>query len=123
MATLANVTSAAKGYRVEAAQWSGTVTATAEAVDTIAVKKGWQILDVIVTYQGTGSATVTVGDAGSATRFLSSTSTAADGVSHANVPAGIGYTYAADGVIQITIGGAAVSGKNYSVEILFIRTF
>lgn len=125
MATISTLSAAGDtGYNTEVATWTKTVTANnGDVVEGLKVRKGWVIYDVTVKFAGTASATVTVGDAGDADRFVSSTSTAADGMVRLNNAAGVGYEYTADDTIDLTIGGANVAAKDYTIQVIFARTF
>lgn len=106
-----------------------TVDITASASDTVEIltlKRNMVIDDVRVYFKGTGSSTLSLGDSGSATRYITTASTAADGVVSANtvtaasagsVTAGLGYRYTADNKLIATIAGAAVSNKTYTFVI------
>jgi hypothetical protein len=112
------------GYKLEVATVTKSVTAAQnDVVELVKVRKGWVVFDVIVKYAGTASSTVTVGDADDADRFVTSTSTASDGMTRMNNAAGLGYEYTVDDTIDLTIGGAGVTAKNYTVQVIFARTF
>ena len=57
------------------------------------------------------STTLSVGDAGSATRFLAATSTAAAAVTQLLAATGINYDFTADTVILLTVGGANLAAS------------
>lgn len=101
---------------------------SATAADTFSFanffRKGWVVNDLKVSYQGTVSATLSLGVTGAATRFLNALATAADGITHGSnvvptidaagkVTAGTGYQFEADADLLITIGGANVALKDY----------
>jgi len=120
-------------YPVETVTWADTITATSgDVVEAISVKSGWKIINVKLGYTGTASSTATVGDGSDADRFIASASTATSGtlsaqreptLSGSDVATGPGYIYTADDTIDITIGGADVSAKVYSLVVTFVRTF
>ncbi|WP_374381937.1 hypothetical protein [Dongia sp.] len=106
---------------------------TASASDTIEVlslPRNTVIVDIKVLVKGTASSTLSLGDAGSATRYMSAVSTASDGTFLPNVAtaqtagvisAGLGYRYTAAGKLIATIAGASVSGKTYTFVVEYMQ--
>lgn len=90
-----------------AAQASGSV------LQMIAVRKNFKVTKVVLKYDdlGTGN-TVSVGDGGSATRFLSTVDTATEAGEATWFPADSdGYTYTEDDTIDATINSASATGS------------
>ena len=106
-----------------------TITASAnDTVEVLSLKKNMVIDDVKVVYKGTGSSTASLGDSGSAVRYITTASTASDGVLTANtatassagvITAGLGYKYLAASRLILTIAGASVSAKDYVVIVTY----
>ncbi|HVJ39989.1 MAG TPA: hypothetical protein VM639_00775 [Dongiaceae bacterium] len=94
------------------------------------IAKGAQILDVLVVSPAVASSTVSVGDTGSATRYLNAVSSASAGYLAVNtntaitagaVTAGRGYTYAANDSLVLTVGGANLSASTSLAVIVEFR--
>lgn len=113
-----------------------TKTVTASAADQwyiTKVAKGNQIVDVKIYADGTASSTVSLGTVTTPALFVSAVSTATSGFftsnvnctldGSGNVTAGLGYRLSADDTLMLTIGGAAVSAKNYVVIVTIRKTY
>lgn len=133
MTTVSTYLGSTVGYPTESITISQSVTATSgDVVQLLNVKKGMVIHNLSLSYEGTASSTVTVGDGGDADRFITSTSTASSGITGLNAPTthttgvivtGAGFEYAADDTIDLVIGGANVSTKVYTLTVTFSRTY
>lgn len=135
MTTVSTYTTAAPAYTypVEAVVWSATVSCTdGDVIQGPAVKAGWKILGVKLGYTATASSAAHVGDGSDDDRFIASAATTTSGVlstqreptlSSGAIATGPGYVYAADDTIDITITGANVSTKVYSMLVEYQRTF
>jgi len=92
--------------------------ASVGAASTIAMGEvlpdGAVILEIIFAYDALGtSSTISVGDAGSATRYTAALDTSSAGVSRTSVLAGLGYkigTASNDNTLLLTTAGAAITG-------------
>lgn len=97
-----------------------------DIIHFLRVKKGWTVYLVQLAVEGTGSTTVEVGDTNDDDRFITSTSTASSTVLRTNrVPTtttpdiSSGYKYLNDDTIILTIAGASVSSKIYSLTVFY----
>lgn len=138
MSTVSTYLLAATGseYPVEALSWEASVTANAnDVVQGPAVKAGWKIISVTLTFESTNDSsliTATVGDGNVAARFISSTEThvggsvginAAPTLTSGSVATGFGYVYAVDDTIDITFSTNNVIGQKYAMIVKYIRTY
>jgi hypothetical protein len=86
--------------------------AAASVVQMVKVPNGATVLDLILMHAALGSSvTLSVGDAGSAARYISAVdANSSPGVKRPTAPVDT-YTYTADDTIDLTTGGAAATGK------------
>lgn len=105
--------SSVAGARLRA--WVDEYDASAAQIgDTIAIARlpaGARVVDVIVAHDGLGaSVTFNVGDAASASRFLSAGDGANAGIYNMDEQGGFAHRYAAESDVLLTIAGAAATG-------------
>lgn len=124
---------AAQGAVTERISITQTVTASInDFVQFLTVPQGLIVYDISLVYAGTSSSTASVGDTNVADRYIAATSTATTGklscaftdmMTTGVVVSGRGYTYTAADTIGVTIAGAGVTAKTYTVNVTFGRAF
>ena len=93
---------------------------TNDTVQLMTVQDGWVVTAVDVIYTGTAASTCSVGDGGSATRFINAASTATTGTLTSGA---VFYKYVAGDTIIATMSGANVAAKPYTFLVKFMRTY
>jgi len=82
-----------------------------EVVQMVSAKKGWEILEVVVSSTALGAGvTVQVGDGNDPNRFVTSTVATSAVTARTNANTGMGYVYTADDTIDVTTGVGAATG-------------
>jgi hypothetical protein len=112
---------------------AATVTAgNGDVIEFWKVKEGDNVIDGAVWTEGTSTTTYTVGDGGSAARFMASTVVTNSGryafnvapsLSSGNVATGGGYKYPANDTVDITVGVAGITSKVIRGYLMVIREF
>lgn len=99
-----------------------------DVINMIKIPKGATILDgqlstADLDSNGTPTIALSVGDSGSATRFLSSATTArSGGMTEFDQPGGIAYTYAADDYIQVKVSTAPATWQSGAITLKVLYT-
>jgi hypothetical protein len=95
-----------------------------DVVQMIDVYPGDQVMDVIVDYDNLGANTaITVGDGGSANRFVTSTATTSAGKASFNAAAANrAYAYTVQDTIDVTVSGSGAATGNIRVTAYIKRT-
>jgi hypothetical protein len=123
--TTTNALATVTGYFVEAATSTFTLAAGVQndTVNVMAIKPGWTVIDVIVDNAALGaSTTISLGDSGSATRYLSGVSTSSAAITRSATTGRMKKYTAADTLILLMAASATYAGA-VTVTVLFVRDF
>lgn len=122
---VSTLTNAADSYPVyaETASFTFSGEAAGEIIQCVNVKKGYEIVEVILESDDLGSAvTLSVGDGNSTTRFITATDTDSGAFVRMNNGAGVGYTYTADDTIDVVTGVEAATGT-FTLTVFYKKTY
>ena len=115
----------AQHLEVRSKSYEAAALAQNEIVEMIDVLPGEVVYDVIVDFDALGSTTsISVGDGGSAARFIGTTVTTSAGVGRLNtVEVGRGYKYTTADTIDLKVVNTGAITGTVVVTVLLMRTF
>ena len=110
--------------KIDSGEWSGKMRvqydtyeasslASGSDISVARLPKGAKVYDIVVHFDALGSATISVGDSGSAARYIAATSVSSAGqmsMSQEGAIDGVGYENTAETDILLTTGSASISG-------------
>lgn len=133
MTTVGTASSVAGSTQTQTITVTQTVTATSgDFVQFLSAFPGMVIHSVTLAAAGTTSSTAAVGDTNVADRFITASDTGstahfrdvtATTVTSGVITGGQGYKYTVADTIGVTIGGANVSTKQYTLTVIFSRNY
>lgn len=97
-----------------------------EVIEMIQMFRGEVVHEIVLEWDALGSSSsISVGDGGSAARYIGTTTTTSSGIARITTACdvGRGYKYTADDTIDVTVVGAGAITNTIRVTVFFVRTF
>lgn len=111
---------------VRTSMYEAAAVAQAEVIEMIQMFRGETVYEVVLDFDNLSANTsVSVGDGGSAARYIGTTTTTSAGIARITTAAdvGRGYAYTADDTIDVTVVGSGAITGTIRVTVYFKRVF